>query len=252
MRIALVSTAFAFLILSLAGCNTELITPFDDAPSSVVVYLPDAGSGLVHPDAPAAQDAGVALDDAPALHDASSPSPDVSTRVDTDAGAGLPDAYVVASPDAFVVPDSPRDRCASDSFEANETMAAAQPIPSGVGWAPTDYPMTWHEGDSADWVSRVLDTTGVVGLFRVHASDVGSNGGAVEVRVTCRDGLVTCRGVGTSRVGPTCIGRRVGNAYADVGCVGSTPAAVSVVIGVERGAGECEHTLSVSLQPASF
>lgn len=248
---------FALLVsVLILGCS-EQITPtptadagtFEDAPAPAADV-----STRVDTDASTASDAFIGPSDA--APDAATQPPDASTAPDAfivpDAVAQPPDAFAVA-PDASTLPsDAVIDRCAPDAFEANESAAEATLVASGVGWAPSDYPLTWHDSDRADWVRADLDSTGVVGLFRVHASDVGSSGGAVEVRVTCRDGLTTCRGVGTSRTGSTCIGRRVGNAYADVGCVGSTPAAVSVLVGVDRGAGECTHTLSVSLQPASF
>lgn len=244
----------AILVLSIlfVGCSVESF-PIPDAAQ----HIPDAASGA--PDASSLSDAGTdaaslpdafQLEDAPTQPVDASPMPDVSSRVDTFAtpdAASLPDAHVVA-PDAFIA------GCGADVFEANETATTATPAASGTGWPHTSYAMTWHDGDAADWIGADLASTGVVGLFRVHASDIGSGSGAmVEVRVTCLAGLTTCRGVGTSRVGATCIGRRAGNAYADVGCNTDSPASVTIAAGVVRSAGAmCSHELSVSLAPASF
>lgn len=239
--------------LLLAACSSELEPVPDAGTWTADASTPDGGPPivlLVDADAGAPADAGE----------------DVSTRVDagTDAGGILPPDGGILPPDAGTSPDPdagaptspdasspPPDAgtpvgCSPDALEPNDEPGSALLVASGTGWPASTYPMTWHEGDAADWIAADLDSTGVVALFRVHAADDYS---MVEVRVSCRAGLVVCRGSGATRSGTTCVGRRLGNAYVDVGCNTAEPAAVDVLVGVEHdpASSACGHELRVSL-----
>lgn len=244
--------------IALFGCGADPALPGTDAgPPS---WHEDASSDLA--DAGSTEhstDAGTSAEDAGSpSSDAGVEVPDVSTRVDT--GAPAPDAGSIPTPtpDAGATPadagsggapDAPPVGCREDAFEANDGPALAVPVASGSGWPLTHYPMTWHEGDASDWISADLDSTGIRGTFRVHASDVDS-GAMVEVRVTCLSGLRVCRGSNASSSGATCTGRRTFNAYVDVDCVDVEAPRVEVSVGVERGRRACEHEMTVNLAAA--
>lgn len=160
---------------------------------------------------------------------------------------GLP--LVDAGPD--LLSDSGGAGCLPDSLEPDELAADAVLVASGTGWSAT-YPRTWHEGDTVDRLAADLDSTGVVALFRVHATDE-DEASDVEVRVTCRGGTVVCRGSGAVQVGATCVARRRWNAFADVGCNTTTPASVTILVSSTRGASTlCAHAMTVRLSPATF
>lgn len=246
--------AIAALLVLLAGCGVEPLpqivpdagaAPLDDAGPEV---LADSGRG-------SSSDSGISSDSGSLSDSGISPEPDASTRVDAfvgaDAGPPAVDAGAPTSPDAGPPPppDAGPPGCRADAFEANDAPAAAALVASGVGWPHARYDMTWSEGDGADWIGAELDSTGVVGMFRVHAWEEVDARSSVEVRVTCLAGLVVCRGSGATRSGATCVGRRAGDAYVDVSCNTASPAAVDVQVGAERGAADCGHRLAVILEP---
>lgn len=182
--------------------------------------------------------------------DASTPEADAFTDR-PDASTDAPDAFT-DRPDAFTVPDAALGDvgCLLDAYEPNDSPAAATTAEApAIGDVATHYAMTWHDGDPADWIAAAMPTTGYVGMFRVHAWETDSHA-LVEVRVTCDAGLVICRGIGATRSGATCTAARAGDAFVDVACDTTDPAAVHVAIGVTRGDAACEHTLAANVTAA--
>lgn len=253
--------SIALVALLLAACSAEPLPSFPDVDAGAEPFadagteiVSDSGGGLSSDSAIVAQDAGSIPDAGTAPDSAIAPELDAGTApadagtpvVREDARPPAADAGAPPSPDA----GPPVGSCVPDAFEANDGPSSAMPVASGTGWPVTRYAMTWHVGDSADWVRADLDSTGVVGLFRVHAWEEVDARSPLEVRVTCLAGLVVCRGSSATRSGSTCVGRRDGDAFVDVACNTAAPAAVDVEVGVERGASECEHELAVILEPA--
>lgn len=239
--------------LALSGC-AESFEPHEDAgpilsqpyPTIDVGLVQDAGAPELDLDAgePLPED----LDGGSEVLDAGAPpEADASTRVD----AGAPTPVDAGPPPPVPDAGAPDAGCLPDGLEENDTPETAALVATGSGWPTATFPLTWSPGDAADWIRAELDSTDIVGLFRIHASDSDSRS-MVEVRATCQTGVIVCRGSGAERVGATCIGRRMFNAYIDVACNTPSPAAVDILVGVERGERPCEHTTRVSLSPAAL
>lgn len=247
------------VLLLLAACDVRPDpAPAGDASPGVEDASPPGDAG--QPDLRVELDAGEVLD-APEAPDGGSDAGreadggDASTRVDAiveldagellDAGPPAPDA---GPPDLGPPVDA---GCVADVFESNDTPATAALVRTGTGWPDTTYPMTWHDGDVADWVSADLDSSGTPGTFRVSASDVapfeaGVARNDVEIRVSCSPGgVLNCVGSGTfTPTGGVCIVRRRQNAYADVGCA-SAPTQIQIQVGVIRTptSAACSHAV---------
>ncbi len=233
MMVGMMRIAFVLAAITLAGCPTtaEPTLGGDTGP------LP--GDAMVQNDAGPPDGA-----------DASTPQVDAFTDR-PDAFSGTPDAFM-DRPDASTGADVALGDvgCLLDAYEPNDMPTAATTADApAIDTGATSYPMTWHDGDPADWITATVSSTGHVGMFRVHAWETDTHA-IVEVRVTCDAGLVICRGIGAEQTGATCAASRTGDAFVDVACNTADPAAVHVLFGVTRGDAACEHVLAANITAA--